>query len=337
MLYTKEKIEQLRHRWTTARGKRLLRVIKSSRYYLNPVIFRGKVRNLPYINDPELESGVDLRGADLSGFDFRTSVQENDDGFSEKIAILSNVHFEGATLKHCDFQEGKIHNCYFENATLIHSDFKNSSINNSAFSETDCTGIDLHGAKLVNCNFGGAIIKDVTLNSTLVDQKTTFGKKLEAEKTGNYHTTSIEYKQIKEMYKNSSFNGIADFYHYREMVAKRKIAKITNPLRWINFIFGDLLCAYGTSFIRVFLASLFVVFLFAELFVTTDSLLFLNKDVPVSFLDALYFSTVTFTTLGYGDFHAIGLMRFAAGFESFIGIAMISLFTVIVARSIIRD
>ncbi|MFA6552798.1 MAG: pentapeptide repeat-containing protein [Candidatus Paceibacterota bacterium] len=337
MIYTKEKLDQLKRRWLTTRGKRLLRTVKNSRCYLNPVTFREKVRNLPGINDHELEGCVDLRGADLCGFDFRTAVQENDDGFSEKIAILSNIHFEGATLKHCDFQEGKIHDCFFENANLEHSDFKNASINNSSFVDADCIGVDLHSAKLINCNFFGATIKDITLGATIVDQKTSFGKELRSEKEGNFHAASMEYKQIKEMYKNSSLNGIADFYHYREMVAKRKIIKITNPTRWVSYVFGDLLCRYGTSFVRVFIASILIVSVFAYIFSSTESLLFLNKEVSASFIDSLYFSISTFTTLGYGDFHAIGLARFVAGFESFVGMTLISLFTVIVARNVIRD
>lgn len=140
------------------------------------------------------------------------------------------------------------------------------------------------------------------------------------------------------MYKNSSLHDIADHFHYREMVSKRKNFKKINPHRWMNFIFGDLLCKYGTSFNRVLIWSLGVIFLCGALFSHSNSLLFHNKPLPDnSFLDSLYFSIVTFTTLGYGDYHAIGPMRFLAASESFIGATLMALFTVIVARKIIRD
>lgn len=337
MQYTKEKLEELSHRWNTPSGKKLLKTIKSSRCYLSPVLFREKVRNFKGINDQEIEDCVDLRGAPLAGFDFRVSIKESDDGFSESIAILSNIHFEGANLKHCNFEEGKLHNCFFENSDLSHAEFKNALINECDFSQADCTAMGMRGTKLITCNFTEAVIRDITLSATVVDQKTLFGKILQSEKDKNYHYASIEYKQIKEMYKNSSLHAIADEYHYREMVAKRKIAPLTDPRRWMNFLFGDLLCKYGTSFWRVLFWSAVFIEGSAVLYSLNESLLYHNTPTLNSTWDSLYFSIVTFTTLGYGDFHAIGALRFLAAAEALVGATMLSLFTVIVARNIIRD
>jgi hypothetical protein len=337
MIYTKEKLEQLRHRWTTGKGKKLVKIIKESRCYLSPVLFRDKVKNFPFINDNEVEDDIDLRGATLSGFDFRVPIQEDDEGFTEQVAILSNIHFEGANIKHCNFEGGKIHSCNFEDADLSHAEFKNSSLNDCEFQDADCTSLNLRGAKLINCNFADANMKDIILDTTIVDQKTSFGKKLKSEKDGSFHFASIEYKQIKEMYKTSSLHHLADNYHYKEMIAKRKIYKKTSPVRWLNFFFGDLLCRYGTSFTRVLIWSAAVIFICAVLLNVNNSLYYQNQPTEASFLEALYFSIVTFTTLGYGDFHAVGLMRFVAAMEAFVGAALMSLFTVIVARNVIRD
>lgn len=338
MIYTKEKLEKLQHRWTTTQGKRLIKKIKETHCYLSPVLFKQAVKNFPYIKDEEVSDGIDLRGINLSGFDFRIPIQEDDDGFSEEIAIFSNIHFEGATLKHCNFQDGKIHDCFFEDADLSHSDFKNATLNNCNFQEADLTGVNFLAGKLISCSFIEASIKDMTTASTIVDQKTDFGKYLKSEKSGNYHFAAIEYKQIKEMYKNSSLHEQADEYHYREMVTKRKTLALKNPMRIIGFIFGDLISKYGTSSIRVILTGALVILLSAALFTLNNSLLFQNKPVDGAHLsDSLYFSMITFTTVGYGDYHAIGLTRFVAATESFIGVILMSLFTIIVARKIIRD
>lgn len=338
MLYTNEKLAELKHRWTTVRGKKLVKIIKETHCYLSPIIFREKIHGLPGINDEEVSQGVDLRGIILSGFDFRVPIQDGDDGFAEELAILSDIHFEGATIRHCNFIDGKIQGCFFENTEIAHSNFQDSKVNNCMFKEADCTAINFEGTQLINCNFTDANIKDIVLGKTLADQKTTFGKVLKSEKEDNFHLASIEYKQIKEMYKNSSLHEIADEYHYKEMVAKRKIVSLLYPSRWANYIFGDLLCKYGTSFMRVFFSGIIVIVVCAFLFLENNSLQYHSANgVAISLADALYFSTVTFTTLGYGDFHATGLMRFAAGAESFIGAALMSLFTVIVARRIIRD
>lgn len=338
MIYTKEKLENLQHRWTTTQGKRLVKKIKESRCYLSPVLFRQTVKNFPYLKDEEVADGIDLRGINLSGFDFRIPIQEDDDGFSEEIAIFSSIHFEGATLKHCNFQEGKIHDCFFENADLSHSDFKNSTLNNCNFQEAELTGTNFLAAKLISCSFVDASIKDMTTANAIVDQKTDFGKYLKSEKAENYHFASIEYKQIKEMYKNSSLHEQADEYHYREMVSKRKTIPFKNPMRVVSYFFGDMISKYGTSSTRVLLTGALIILLSAGLFTFNDSLLFQNKPLDgAHFSDSIYFSMITFTTVGYGDYHAIGLTRFVAATESFLGVILMSLFTIIVARKIIRD
>ncbi|MBI4975383.1 pentapeptide repeat-containing protein [Candidatus Peregrinibacteria bacterium] len=337
MIYQKEKLIALQGRWNTQKGKKLIKTIKESHCYLSTGAFRQKIKNFPFTNDEEVKGCVDLRGIPLSGFDFRIPVKE-DDGFLEDLAILSSIHFEGAFLKHCNFQDGAIHDCFFEQADISHSDFRNTSLANCNFQESECNGINLAGAKLINCSFIDASIRDVIGTSTIVDQKTTFGKELKSEKEGNFHLTSIEYKQIKEMYKNSSLHSVADKYHYREMVAKRKILARNNPVRWLNYFFGDVLCKYGTSFFRVFTFSLIFMAACAVVYLFSGDLLYNNQQLDnLYFLDSMYFSTVTFTTLGYGDYQAIGAIRFLAAAESFAGVALMSLFTVIIARNIIRD
>ena len=51
------------------------------------------------------------------------------------------------------------------------------------------------------------------------------------------------------------------------------------------------------------------------------------------FLDCLYFSIITFTTLGFGDFRPLeGWGRIFAGTEAFIGALMMALFVYTFAR-----
>ncbi len=337
MQYTKEKLEALQKRWTTPHGKKLIKIIKDSHCYLSPVLFREKIKNLPMLKDREVMNGIDLRGAPLSGFDFRVTVQEDDEGFSEEIAIFSNIHFEGAHLRHCNFENGKIHNCYFENSDLSHSELNNTTFNTCHFGEADLSGADFRGTKLINCNFIDANIKDIALNSTTVDQKTVFSKILKSEKENNLEFAAIEYKQLCELYKNSSLHGTSDYFHYRKMVAKRKALDIKNPYRFLSYVFGDLLSRYGTSYISILCWIAIIVLACATIYHITESVFFHNGLFQASFSDSLYFSLITFTTLGYGDYHPVGILRFVAGLESLTGMTLIALFTVIVARKIIRD
>ena len=52
-----------------------------------------------------------------------------------------------------------------------------------------------------------------------------------------------------------------------------------------------------------------------------------------SFLNCLYFSVITFTTLGYGDFQpAVGLSRFFVSLEAIIGAFTMALFAYTLGR-----
>ena len=53
-------------------------------------------------------------------------------------------------------------------------------------------------------------------------------------------------------------------------------------------------------------------------------------------LDCLYFSVVTFTTLGYGDISPHGLARPIAAFEAFVGSFTMALFVVVFVKKMTR-
>lgn len=61
-----------------------------------------------------------------------------------------------------------------------------------------------------------------------------------------------------------------------------------------------------------------------------------NIPRQVSFLEAVYFSFVTFTTVGYGDYTALGWTRVAAVLEALSGVFLISLFVVALTRRYLR-
>ena len=62
-----------------------------------------------------------------------------------------------------------------------------------------------------------------------------------------------------------------------------------------------------------------------------------NLAYEAGFGKCLYFSAVTFTTLGYGDFQPKpGFFRFVAGTEAAMGAALMALFIVGLARKYTR-
>ena len=60
---------------------------------------------------------------------------------------------------------------------------------------------------------------------------------------------------------------------------------------------------------------------------------FIKNNLIKNFPNSLYFSLITFTTLGYGDFRPLeGCGRILAGSEAFIGAFMMALFVYTFAR-----
>ena len=50
----------------------------------------------------------------------------------------------------------------------------------------------------------------------------------------------------------------------------------------------------------------------------------------------LYFSVVTFSTLGYGDIYPVGFLKAFAATEAFIGLVVTAIFAVSLARKLFR-
>ena len=61
-----------------------------------------------------------------------------------------------------------------------------------------------------------------------------------------------------------------------------------------------------------------------------------GEDNQVSFGDALYFSMVTFTTVGFGDWYPVGRCRVLVMIEGLVGWLTLALFLVTLANVMIR-
>ncbi len=109
-------------------------------------------------------------------------------------------------------------------------------------------------------------------------------------------------------------------------------------IRWITrVVIGRWLFGYGERPLNALKASGLVIALFS-LFSWFCGGIQHAKEVKrlSSFLDHLYFSFVTFTTLGYGDFRPVPGLRLLFGFEAFLGAALMATFIVGLTRKYMR-
>lgn len=87
---------------------------------------------------------------------------------------------------------------------------------------------------------------------------------------------------------------------------------------WVKTTFGS---PHITHFIASYiLTTLMIIFLFSGAYVSRASnFIERGEEVQLSFEQALYFSTVTFTTVGYGDITPVGINQALAGIEAYLG------------------
>ncbi len=91
---------------------------------------------------------------------------------------------------------------------------------------------------------------------------------------------------------------------------------------------------YGICTRRILMTGIGAVLLFAAIYWPAAS------HGTIRGFDAdfnpLYFSVVTFTTIGYGDYAPLGWLRAPAGLEGLLGLVLTAVFTVSFARKLIR-
>jgi hypothetical protein len=153
--------------------------------------------------------------------------------------------------------------------------------------------------------------------------------------TGKYDDEDKAYVLFKR------FESLADL---KDAVKEKRVASFwaypAYAFRWLVF---DKIGLYATSPGRVLLSVLgFWIFFGLSYFLvetsgfgkTVSSVG--NPDQLSVFLQSFYHSGITFFTIGYGDVYPMGLSRILSGFEGFMGVFMMSYFTVAFVRKVLR-
>jgi hypothetical protein len=103
---------------------------------------------------------------------------------------------------------------------------------------------------------------------------------------------------------------------------------------------------YATAPTRVLINAVLAVFIYALIYyLFTEFIPGLGRVATTlpdnlsdvhDFWNNVYYSAITFCTVGYGDYFAEGCLKLFAAFEGFSGIFLMSYFTVAFVRKILR-
>ena len=176
---------------------------------------------------------------------------------------------------------------------------------------------------------------------------------IDTQESSSHRVKAEQYRILKENFKNLGLyndedRAYVEFKRHESRadlalaIAQKPVSALYQyPLYWFKLGLFDRAGLYATSPVRVLITMLFsfVLFSFGYYFL----LRFSAADIVASVDDQLsmlarsfYHSAVTFLTIGYGDHYPYGTVRIFSAIEGFLGLFLMSYFTVAFVRKILR-
>lgn len=273
---------------------------------------------------------------------------------------MDGAHLEGIDLSHADLSSVRFVRAHldgaafvrsnFEGAHLYGASFRGANLFNANFRRANLKETDMEGANLLEIKIDEAKILGIHWGKGKIVQNELEGRAF--EKKGDLPKAKEKFREAEEIYRNirihlmhaGIFDEAADFF-YREMVVRRKQFPIFSIQRMSSKVI-DLLCGYGEKTFRVLTSAALFILANAAIYFCVgvrsgDRILAFDSAQSVAenlqeFFLSVYFSVVTFTTLGYGDIAPFGYARIFTMIEAFFGAFMIALFVLVFGRKMIR-
>lgn len=274
-----------------------------------------------------------MMGEPMEGFDLARCDLED-------VNLVNHGSAEGHKLINADLYRANMRyaHCFrvdFSGSSLMKADFRNAN---------------LHCANLTDCNllgtmFQGAQLEHVIWGDTVLQERQALAAN-DPELRGEYLQQAEEvYRNLRKSAEGEGLFETAGYFFQREMVMRRLQMPPLSFSRLVSKIV-DLFCGYGELPGRVVGFSLLLIFAFSLMYFYTglnfsgDALGY-NAQASFgenlnTFFSSLYFSVVTFTTLGYGDLAPVGAARALAAIEAFLGSFTLALFVVVFVKKMTR-
>lgn len=321
---------------------------------------RGKVNfNRAVFGDGDIDfEGIQLESGKLtftktifgSGIiNFELCEMENADiAFNNTSFGIGNLYFSQSK-----FHKIEIISCHLNN----YCDFRVSYC--KYFDLSDCIVRDIadltpyeHAVDIHMINFSGIRI----LGRIYVDWRDNRIKQLiNSQKKTTYRVKSEQFRILKQ---NFNVTGKYDdedraYIEFKrneakailtESIEKKKISKLWRyPSYWFKLWIFDRMGLYATSPTRVLISVVislffltFVQFILPFFVDTYINCIAEDATLWTRFWDTFYYSGVSYFTIGYGDCSPVGFLRYVSDIEGFVGVFMMSYFTVAFARKILR-
>ncbi|MGD2110602.1 MAG: pentapeptide repeat-containing protein [Phycisphaerae bacterium] len=221
-------------------------------------------------------------------------------------------------------------------------------------------GLDLDGIRF---ELGSRVsFQDIDLRpggkiELTIDQIGRRGKKLiegeDSKEKEKLKSAAAQYNMLRDNFRTlPSTDEEEDRCHYKYMDLRRRASDWRWPKRFADWFFLKWCWGYGIYTHRTIISILLVILGFGLIYYASAGPETIRNYymTPIG-LDAeatpvtteretnfnpWYFSIITFTTIGYGDYAPLGWLRWVAGLEGLTGLFLMAVFTVSFARKFIR-
>ncbi len=266
--------------------------------------------------------GIVLRYAQLEGIRLGGSK-----GLDLSGADLFNANLKKAHLRHVDLS----------GANLVKTDLSRAQLRKVNCAGADLIGLHLHGARLHDVHWGRAILQEQ-------DGDSAKGEGEGDRAAQSYREARSIYKYLHRVYLHNRNGRMASWFYIREMEVQRKLMPPRSLERaWLLLLW--LLCGYGEKPLHVAYFSLLLTAFFAVLYFFTGVLIGdvyrgYIAELPLfenatRFVDCLFYSARTFTSLSLYDRPYVGIARVATLTEAFAGIPLMALFLLLLGRKVL--
>ena len=199
----------------------------------------------------------------------------------------------------------------FEHCSITNFSLTNSKIQQWSFYNCTVTG-DFGNTQLSGIRIFGGNFRPVLLDCSIFDVNIGVDKAIP-------DNNLYGYKTLKKIYADQGDEQKAKEYFIKEN------EYIRSRLKGIKFLAKSLsyyYWEYGRKPYRIVLLSLTIIIFFSFIYWLNSDLISINAGQIKNFtlLDSIYFSTTTFTTLGYGDMSPLSWLRILTSIEAFSGV-----------------
>ena len=319
----------------------------------------GHCTNTPLDSSPLCEWHIEVAGKD-----FRRRNLRNAD-LHEAYLVQARLHFadlENANLAYANLRDAILWQANLRGALLAHADM---------------TGADLFHAAICDArDLQSALLDQVEVNESRGDELLA-GTGLEYETYRGaidaYGRAKAVHTSLKTYFRHAGLYRRSGNHYVRETLIERKRLRIapkvtreedfrwhfptwTFPRGWLCRSVFRLRCIsarlwnrtlyhtsrYGESPGRVLLSYFAVAGAYAVLYWLSGGVAHHARDAVATnqwagFSECLYFSMVTFTTLGFGDYQPrLGTARILAASEALVGAVLLAYLVVVISRRIMR-